>query len=307
MLWKKLTLVPIGIVVGLLVLEGGLQLGALVLKGQKRGEIPAAFLTGNLQVLCVGDSNTYGLWLERSEAYPQQLEAIWNQRHAPPDLEVLNLGFPGTNSSRIVRDLPRLLETLDPDVLIVLVGVNDFWTLPFPFDDATSAQPRHSFLKQHSLIYRLYHLIRRGQQTEEVEIIMDPEANIEKGAVHKARVGDQEFDMGFVKADPGLQGDGISLKANLVRIVARAKDSRARFYLMTYPASNDFYPWANDIIREVARETGAPLIDLNTIFESLCPENECPEKLFPDGHPNASGYRVVAETIAARLAGRDSL
>jgi lysophospholipase L1-like esterase len=110
-----------------------------------------------------------------------------------------------------------------------------------------------------------------------------------------------------VTADPGLQGDQVTLKANLGRIVARAKNARTRFYLMTYPARNDFYPWANDVIRDVARETGAPLIDLNTIFEPLCPEKKCPEHLFPDGHPNASGYEVIAGAIAARLAGRDSL
>ena len=59
-------------------------------------------------MLCIGDSNTYGLWLERSQAYPQQLETLWNERNESPKLEVLNLGFPGTNSSRIVRDLRRV-------------------------------------------------------------------------------------------------------------------------------------------------------------------------------------------------------
>src|SRR5262245_14874294 len=130
MLWKRLALAPIGLLLALLILEGGLQIGAFFLKRSKRGELPVAWVTGNLRVLCLGDSNTYGLWLEQreKEAYPQQLEALWNARVAAPKLEVLNLGFPGTNSSRLVRDVPRLLETLHPDVLILMVGVNDFWT-----------------------------------------------------------------------------------------------------------------------------------------------------------------------------------
>jgi lysophospholipase L1-like esterase len=114
MLGKRLALVPIGILLGLLMLEGGLQVGAFFMKRSKRGELPVAWVTGNLRVLCLGDSNTYGLWLERKEAYPQQLEALWNQRVAAPKLEVVNLGFPGTNSSRLVRDLPRLLRRSTP-------------------------------------------------------------------------------------------------------------------------------------------------------------------------------------------------
>jgi lysophospholipase L1-like esterase len=65
-----------------------------------RAELPVALVASNLRVLCLGDSNTYGVWLERSQACPQQLEAVWNQRVASPRLEVLNLGVPGTNSSR---------------------------------------------------------------------------------------------------------------------------------------------------------------------------------------------------------------
>jgi lysophospholipase L1-like esterase len=73
---------------------------------------------------------------------------VWNERVGEPRAEVLNLGFPGTNFSRPVRDLPRLLETFRPDFTIIMVGVNDFWTLPFPTEN--SEPSRQSFLKRHS-------------------------------------------------------------------------------------------------------------------------------------------------------------
>jgi lysophospholipase L1-like esterase len=301
---KRLALVLVGLFLGVLMLEGGLQVAAFFVKRSTRSELPAAWVTGNLRVLCLGDSNTYGLRLPRNEAYPQQLEALWNERVKTPKLEVLNLGFPGTNSSRLVRDLPRLLETFDPDIVIVMVGVNDFWTLPYPIEGEPETRPGKNFIQRHSLLYRLYYLLRRGQVAKKVEIIMDPEGSLEKGAQHKARVGDLEFDMGFVTAGEGLQGDGAALKTNLGRLAELARNAESRFYLMTYPSQKDFYSPANDVIKAAARENDIPLIDLESIFQPLCPTVECPETFFDDGHPKAPGYRIVAESVLKRMGGQ---
>jgi lysophospholipase L1-like esterase len=182
-----------------------------------------------------------------------------------------------------------------------MVGVNDFWTLPFPIDEAQEASPQKSFLARHSLIYRLYYLIRRGHVAEKVEILMDPKGNLAEGARHKARVGDLEFDMGFVKADEGLWGDSAALKVNLHRLIEQARASGSKLYLMTYASKMAFYVPASQAIAEVAVETHTPLIDLAAIFEPICPDGQCPDTLFRDGHPRASGYAIVAEAILERL------
>jgi lysophospholipase L1-like esterase len=83
--------------------------------------------------------------------------------------------------------------------------------------------------------------------------------------------------------------------------VGIARDAGVRFYLMTYPSQQSFYSRANAVIASVARDSGAPLIDLTSVFAPTCPQNQCPDKLLADGHPNESGYRLVAETILARL------
>lgn len=305
MFWKRLALAPIGLLLALLILEGGLQIGAFFLKRSKRGELPVAWVSGNLRVLCLGDSNTYGLYLEQreKEAYPQQLEALWNARMPAPKLEVLNLGYPGTNSSRLVRDLPRLLETLRPDILILMVGVNDFWTVPFPLDEAQATRPKAGFLARHSLAYRLYYLVRRGRLSDQIEFVDDPEGSLERGARPKARLGDLEFDLSFAKAEPGLWGDAEALKRNLRRLVEQARAAETDVYLMSYPARRDFYVAANQAIGAVAFETEAPLIDLAGVFGPICPTSACPEMLYPDGHLKAAGYTIAAEEIIKRLDG----
>ena len=301
MRWKRLALLPALVLVYALVAEAGLHVAAFFMKRSTRAEIPVEWVAGKLRVLCLGDSNTYGLWLDRNEAYPQQLEAVWNERISAPKLEVLNLGIPGTNSSRLVRELPKMLETVEPDIVIIMIGVNDFWTLPTPLDDAPAPHSQGNFLTRHSLLYRLYDLYQRGRKSSQLEVFMDPKASLTDKAQHKVRLGDREFEMGFVHAEQGLQGDSVGLRDDLLRLVGLARDAKSPLYLMTYPTDRSFYDLANEVIRNVAKETGTPLIDLTAVFAPICPNPDCPDTLFPDGHPKAPGYRIVAETILERL------
>jgi len=302
MRWRRLALLPVGVLVYALVAEAGLQIAAFFMKRATRAEMPIAWVTGNVRVLCLGDSNTYGVWVERNQAYPQQLEAVWNERTQAPKLEVLNLGVPGTNSSLLVRELPQMLETFAPDILIIMIGVNDYWTLPTPLEDAPGTQPQAGFLMRHSLIYKLYYLFQRGRLANTPEFIRDPNTKLEGTGKHKVRVGDREFDMGFADAQPGQEGGTAGLRKNLPRLVELARDAGNSLYVMTYPSRQDYYRVANEVIAAVARQTGTPLIDLSAVFARLCPKQACPEILFPDGHPRAPGYRIVAETVRDRLA-----
>lgn len=298
---RRLLLLPALVLVYVLVAEAGLQIASFFVRRATRAEMPVAWVTGNVRVLCLGDSHTYGLWVERSQAYPQQLETVWNQRNASPKLEVLNVGVPGVNSSRLLSELPRLLETFDPDTLIVMVGGNDFWTLPVPLDDAP---PREGFLKRHSLLYRLYYLFQRGRQVSAPEIVLDPDATLTGTGRYQVRVGDQEIEMGYTAGASDLRGSLASLERNLRRLVELAQEGGRTLYLMTYPTKQNPFLTASMVIKAVAEATGTPLIDLTALFARICPQRDCPETVFEDGHPKAPGYRIVAETIADRLARR---
>lgn len=304
---KRLALIPLGIALGLGILELGLRGAAWYTQKETRSELPIAWVTGNLRILCLGDSVTYGIIVPRDQSYPAQLEALWNERVETPKVEVLNLGFPGTNSSRLVRDLPRLLDTFSPDIAIVMVGVNDFWTVPFPLDGDSIDRPSRGFLERNLLIFKLYYLLRRGRIGRDLEIELDPEDSLDRGD-HTARFGDQVFEMGFTKISrPELRGDWDSLRANLRTLVTQAEAADTKLYLMSYPARHRFYRAANPALRQVAEETNTPLIDLTAVFEPLCPERECPRFLLDDHHhPNAAGNGVIAEAIGDRLSPSES-
>jgi len=126
---SRIGLIGFGLVVTIVGLEVALQLGAAVVQitHESRG---AAKDPERFRILCLGDSNTYGLYLERHESYPAQLERELAALRPTQPVEVVNLGAPGLNSSRLLRMLPELLETLAPDLVIVMVGANDTWTDP---------------------------------------------------------------------------------------------------------------------------------------------------------------------------------
>jgi lysophospholipase L1-like esterase len=298
---KRLALLLFGIALSVVLLELGLRGAAWYVQRQTRSDLPVAWLTGNLRILCLGDSVTYGILVPREQSYPAQLEALWNERVASPKVEVLNLGFPGTNSSRLVRELPRLLDTFSPDITLLMVGVNDFWTVPLPLDEASADRPRQGWLERNSRIYKLYHLLRRGLVGRELEIEMELGGGFERGD-YKARFGDRVFEMGFAKGGTGLVGDLHALQANLRTLVSRAQAAGTQLYLMSYPARHRWYGMANPALRQAAEETNTPLIDLTAVFEPLCPEPECPRLfLYDHHHPNAAGNALIAEAIAKRL------
>ena len=286
----------------ILLLEATLQAGAWYMRATEQ-QLPTTWATSHLRILCLGDSNTYGVWLEdRARAYPAQLERLWNEALESPQVEVLNLGYPGLNSSRLLIHLPELLDALRPDHVIVMVGNNDFWTAPVEIDNSRKVNVRR-FLIRHSRVYQLFYMTWAqifGHPEVEVNVVRHRDRGAAEGTV---RVGDRDFSFGF-EAQAGNPRKILSeLMNNLVSIVGEVDESGAKPILMTYPSDKKGEPYrpANRIIRAAADETGAQLIDLANVFAGICPTVRCPDLLLPDQHPNAKGYALVAETIFQRL------
>lgn len=307
----RAALAACGLLSGVLLLEAGLQLAALIVAAAGR-EREAAWATGHARILCLGDSNTYGLWLERSEAWPQQLEARWNATPGAAPVEVLNLGFPGTNSSRLRRDFRRMLQTFEPDLVLVMVGANDYWTQPVPLEGQEPGGGGAAPLWRRSRVVKLAAMLRRALDASRLEVSFDPEAGAaappgsggprdRRSGV--ARFGEAEFALGWVRARPGeLYRAEEALETNLRALAAEAGAFGSRLVFMTYPSGfKQVYLQASRFIRRAAEASGTPLVELPPVFARVCPQEDCPEYLFPDHHPNGAGYRLIAETLLERL------
>ncbi|MEE2829140.1 MAG: GDSL-type esterase/lipase family protein [Myxococcota bacterium] len=80
----------------------------------------------DLTILCLGESNTWGLGAPSSMSYPRQLERFLQEDYPETSIRVVNGGVPGTNSWRILEALPSNLEKHQPDLVILQAGLNDY-------------------------------------------------------------------------------------------------------------------------------------------------------------------------------------
>lgn len=275
-------------------LEVSLQLASLFVS--TGGPKAPRALGSDFRIACLGDSNTYGLWVEREEAWPSQLEALWNAVDDRAPIEVVNLGYPGTNSGQLVRDLPRILRSVAPDLVVVLVGVNDVWTRPV----ATSLGDDVP-IWQRLRIWRLYRIAVTTLWPPELAVTT--EEHTEDARRGTVRYGGETFRFGFER-DESFAWEEIApvLESNLRTLVTRSRAAGVDVVLLTYPSPGAGYVFASRIARRVASHLDTGLVDLYPPFAELCPEAQCPEHLFPDTHPRPDGYALMARAIADHLA-----
>lgn len=75
------------------------------------------------RIMVVGDSLTYGYGVEESQTYCRRLEELLSKDR---DVEVLNLGVCGAQSSDILKIVKKFTPVLKPDLIIYGISLNDF-------------------------------------------------------------------------------------------------------------------------------------------------------------------------------------
>src|SRR5207344_2701442 len=88
-----------------------------------RGPEVTAKRPGELRILALGDSFTYGYGVQDAETYPAVLEALLRERGH--DVSVLNAGVPGYSTDQSYAYFLGAGLDLEPDVVIVGIHCSD--------------------------------------------------------------------------------------------------------------------------------------------------------------------------------------
>jgi acyl-CoA thioesterase I len=75
-------------------------------------------LPTNTIILAAGDSLTYGFGAPETKSYPTILQQLTHRK-------VINAGYPGIGSAKLLQYLPGLLAKHQPNLVILCIGGND--------------------------------------------------------------------------------------------------------------------------------------------------------------------------------------
>lgn len=116
---QKIILVLFGLSLFLVFLEVSLRLGGFIfLSLQDYRNKLSIRCKGTYRIMCLGESTTAG-------QYPPFLENILNQSNAGVKFSVVDKGIPATNSNTILFQLEGNLNQYKPDMVTVMMGIND--------------------------------------------------------------------------------------------------------------------------------------------------------------------------------------
>ncbi len=93
---------------------------------------------GTVRIACLGDSTTFGAYIEEPIAYPRVLETMLNDRDPDRRYEVINAGTVGHDSRRGLYVFEHRVKQLSPDIVTFYYGVNGDHKEPEKYVEFTS-------------------------------------------------------------------------------------------------------------------------------------------------------------------------
>ncbi len=115
---KKISLIIIGIILSLIILEIGLQLSGFTLTAIKKYGNKKTKDSNTITILCLGESTTDGQW-------PPVLQKILDEKSKNKKFNVVDEGVVGTNTKKISEKIVDFLLKYNPDIVISMIGIND--------------------------------------------------------------------------------------------------------------------------------------------------------------------------------------
>ena len=144
---QKIGLIIFGIILALIILESGMRITGFTILSLQQSENKIIVKGDVYRILALGESTTAG-----RISWPKQLELILNNRSPDIKFKIFNEGIPGTNTAFILSRLEENLDKYNPDMVITMVGVNDYG-LNLIYNDTLST--KITFLLEDFRVYKL--------------------------------------------------------------------------------------------------------------------------------------------------------
>lgn len=279
-------MIGLQILIILLIFEAILRIAGFV---KDKLMLPGPEAEDEFVILCVGDSTTEGLGVSADLSYPSRLQQLLEKKSDPGKFRVINIGKAGINSSQVLNRLPGNINRYHPDLILLLIGINDSWNFNqsniWMFEGSgvlNRLKLRLDLLLAQVKIYQFVRLLILSQDLKLVDL------NDERRLLAKSfeRHPEKSFQLEEL------------LFYNIGEIVAIAQNYKSAVFLMTY--QKEGIGNIRRIINRAYSKFDLPIVDNQALFEQA---NLRGIKAISEDnyHPNALGYSMIAENIYNKM------
>lgn len=254
---------------------------------------------GTYRIITLGESSTYGWGVSSKDTYSKLLEKRLNESFSSPlTFEVINAGVPGYTAYQGVLLLKHKLLELRPDLIIVAYGWNHHYI--HPFTDKERIKPVSPTTVKLVSIARKFRIF---QAFEEL-----------KRRASRENKQNLTYRLSFEDTRKTLMEMIKIARQNNIEVILMTIQSKvltgqvSQWTLDIHSLDNDKdnmilrHKRINEIIKDVAQETGVVLVDIAEKFRSLELNENIelfyrPEDAVDDVHPNELGHSIIADDL----------
>lgn len=233
--------------------------------------------SGRVRIVCLGASETFGLYESGGETYARRMEAALNAYAGAERYEAVNAAYAGLTLATILRRLPETLDQLKPAVLVYYVTPANYIYLPqhaqvpAPAQGAQSSGPGFEFRIAESMRTLSKQFVPAALMTRYHRWSI---ARDMKGRTPLPAIPETHFDLLRAElralvtevrkhdVEPVLTTHATRFGAALTEDDRRMLLAWRKFYpILTEDGFLEMEHRANDIVREVGREFNVIVVD----------------------------------------------
>ena len=270
--------------------------------GFRGADVPLRKGSGTSRVLCLGDSYTFGAYVDDEATWPAALETILREKEPDRSIEVINAEISGFT---IVDELAFLKEhglDLEPDIVVLGFVLNDLADLT----RRVSSREMLRRASEESAASALGPLKARLRQTATYNMLFIIKAYLLKAVGADPTV--QEVDIRHLlktQYDTGTLELFDQYRSHLVEMKHLLDESEIPLVLLIFPYWEQIAQGATDQAQRrmaaMAQELEIATVDLLPAFRHSDPRGRKFFNMPRDHHPSARGYRKAALDLAKAL------
>jgi lysophospholipase L1-like esterase len=293
---KKLVPWLLGFLLLLIVAEVILRVAGHAILRQAYSTITTPYQPGDSNIVFLGESSTIGLWVDRKDSYPRQLERMLRSEYENPRIRAIIPPHIGHNTSQVANRIQDYLDTYRPKLVVIMAGVNNEWALAeshigrfLPLDSRRSIKIKSFIWLEQFRLFKVWrYAVIRMQKTEHP---LHKNPAYVWGHTEFYRYPPEQEIYDFAHAHRSAFADLWRYDLNI--IVSAAKAAGVNVLFMTYHITPGYLTPRD--YENFSKEHGIPLVRNDLPFLRLRENQTIAKYLLHDNwHPNAAGYEIIA-------------